>query len=831
MATPVPIKGEEKEGDFVKEVGPFSTAEEAPIKDESDNDEEPLPPQRSSGHPLGSCVDQGSIWIPYMDLLGYRSTYLPPVNPHTLTPEAAEEEEEEEGWVPLLDREGYPPTFIPPAESDKDDAAMVKKEEEQDEVKEEEQDEVKEEEDYTEWAPQLVNRGRYSLAFSPLMHLGEDEVVVKEEELDSSPVRFYTPNPTHAPSAPTAEQLCISSSSPFRPPSPYIDPFVSPRMTAASTARLPTGLGVRGSVRTGYQGVHGRSTEEDDLWREGVRPSRRRRVYLAEPPNTSHRGATTAEHHHLDDRNAPMEPPSPPRRIMVLSLRPAPCSPSGSVKSEYPSSPPILLLFGGASPEPAPQLPPLSGRDGELSVILFLLFSGPGIECDRISASVDARPTGGMRVRCLAFHIRRMKTSSPGALTPCSALWERCMYATVSTALCTSKHRVRIYEVAVISIHHQKQRKLFGLFPCCLIPALCIRARLIARLVSTSRTRFIAAPDRVAPQYGARQATRGGQCPIMSYCTGSSHETLLQASFTASLRCAARTKPASTCIPQLPPTTPSPPPSSSSVPSSLAMSKHTATTASPSNLEPKHSKRKREERPATMETECTADPRTIFDDPVSEADTQPAVCLSTPSNSANDASRKALDDEPSLPAPAADFTLGSGSPGASVVDTDYESPSSEYGLPQPHGTDAQHPQTCECSGYYYYSSDFSETPSATLDDDDLSSDLPGPLVDPSSGSSELSSLPPLSDEAEDGGDGMPSRSSSELSDLSSEAERLIEAEDVVVLLAASSPAAASLPLPIVPPGTPSVATKRKAMVTYDPGNRILYGVKRQKNRD
>ncbi|KAH0606691.1 uncharacterized protein H6S33_003525 [Morchella sextelata] len=380
MATPVFIKeGEEEEGReeeevkvFVKEEESFSAeeeGEEAPIKEESGDDEEPLPSRRSSRPPLGPCVDQASIWIPQMDLLGYRSTYLPPVNTRTPTPEAAGEDEEE--WVPLLDREGYPPTFIPPIESDEEDESVIKKEKEEEEVffKKEED----EEDDDTEWVPQL-DRERYSPTFSPPAELEEDEVVLKEKELDSSPVRLYTPTPAAA-SPLTAEQPYISSSSPYRPPSPFGDPFMSPLTGAAGAARLSAeleALGGRGNARAGSQRVHGRSAEKGAIARARISASHRRRAFLAEPPN-SHRGATTPEHH-PDDSDARIEPPSPPRRIMVLSLRPnfgapsaparsTPYSPPGSVKSEYPSSPPILLLFEG-SPEPVPQLPPLSGRVG-----------------------------------------------------------------------------------------------------------------------------------------------------------------------------------------------------------------------------------------------------------------------------------------------------------------------------------------------------------------------------------------------------------------------------------------------------------------------------------
>lgn len=305
--------------------------------------------------------------------------------------------------------------------------------------------------------------------------------------------------------------------------------------------------------------------------------------------------------------------------------------------------------------------------------------------------------------------------------------------------------------------------------------------------------------------------------PVLTYCTDSSHEALSQASFTASLRCAARTRPPSTFL--HPSTSPSiiPQPSSSS--SSLTMSKPTTTTPT-SKTELNHRKRKLDERSNSMEPECIdtdPDPLAIFEDPVSEGDNTHSVVY------------------PSTP-PALQSALDSTSPCASVVDSDYESTVSEYSLPPPHSsTDAEHLQACNCSGYYCYSSDVLETQSTEPDDDDSnSSDLPEPSLDDDD-SSELSSPPPLSDDAlpiENGGDGVavPLSSSSELSDLSSETERLIEAEDVLVR--ASSPAISSplvsSPPPIVLPNTPSAATKRKAVIAYGPGNRILYGAKRQR---
>lgn len=361
------MKEEEEEEVFVKEEG----EEEAPIK-ESGDEEEPLPPRRSSRTPLGPCIDQASIWIPQMDLLGYRSTYLPPVNSRTPTPDAVEDDEEE--WAPFLDREGYPPTFTPPVESD-DANVIVKKEEEQEEQEEQEDEDLTKEEEYEdedfERVPQLDGE-RHPPTFSPPAEFEEDEVVLNEEELDSPPMRLYTPTPTHA-SPLTAEQPYISSSSPYRAPSQFVDPFISP-MTTAGAARLPARPRAsegRSNARAGPQRVHSRSTAEAIT---RARTSHRRRALPAEPPN-SYRGATTPEHHPDDSDARNIEPPSSPHRVTVLSLGPnfgappstpargTPCSPLGSVKSEYPSSPPILLLLEG-SPEPAPQLPTLPGREG-----------------------------------------------------------------------------------------------------------------------------------------------------------------------------------------------------------------------------------------------------------------------------------------------------------------------------------------------------------------------------------------------------------------------------------------------------------------------------------
>ncbi|RPB14219.1 hypothetical protein P167DRAFT_544129 [Morchella conica CCBAS932] len=248
------------------------------------------------------------------------------------------------------------------------------------------------------------------------------------------------------------------------------------------------------------------------------------------------------------------------------------------------------------------------------------------------------------------------------------------------------------------------------------------------------------------------------------------------------------------------------------------MGKPTTTTPA-SKTELNHRKRKLGERSNSMEPECTdTDPLAIFEDPVSEVvdSTHSAAYPSTPPGPANQ------------------------SPCGSVVDSDYES-ESEYNLPQPHSsTNAEHLQACNCSGNYCYSSDVLETQSSEPDDDDVSSDLPEPLLDDDDDSSELSSPPPLSDDAlpiENGRDEVtaPLSSSSELGDLSSETERLVKAEDVLVR--ASSPAISSplvpspppiVPPPIVLPNTPSAATKRKAVIAYGPGNRILYGAKRQR---